>query len=429
MLSILFSSCISHGFLPEDFMKTILVPIIKDKTGDMCDINNYRPIAISTAISKIFENILLIKTKEFIQTTDNQFGFKTGLSTDMCVYSLKEIIDLYHDQSSPVFVLFLDASKAFDKVEHCKLFKKLINRGTPLCIVRLLMFWYSNQLICVRWLNKTSCYFKVTNGVKQGGILSSHLFNVYMDDLSVELSNTTAGCNLNNTCLNHLIYADDLTLLAPSVSGLQKLLDICVNYAIEHNITFNTKKSVAMYIKPKNIYLSNIPKVYMDGNCVEYKHKHKYLGVIVSSDRSCDFDIKRQTRNLFVTSNMLLRKFSLCDPNIKIKLFKTFCINFYCSHLWSLYKKETMYKLKVSFNNAFRKLLCYERRCSASNMFLECDVNSFDCIRRKYIFSFKTRLSDSDNIILNHLYSYSIFYSNHMSEWYKKLYLNKNING
>jgi hypothetical protein len=242
LLSLCFTSCITHGYLPQDMIKTILVPIVKDKTGDVTDKGNYRPIAISTAVSKLFEDVLLKRLNDYMTTTDNQFGFKTHSSTDMCVYSLKEIIELYTSQSSPVFVLFLDASKAFDKVDHSILFRKLINRGVPKCLIRLLVFWYSNQKLCVRWTSVLSSCFSVSNGVKQGGILSPYLFNVYMDNLSVDLSNLQTGCNLNNVCLNHIIYADDLTLIAPSVTALHKLLNTCISYAANNNITFNSKK-------------------------------------------------------------------------------------------------------------------------------------------------------------------------------------------
>ena len=83
-----------------------------------------------------------------------------------------------------IYSCFLDASKAFDRVNHYVLFEKLIKWGTPLYIVRILVFWYTTQKIYVRWKYIMSHSFSVTNGVRQGGILSPYLFCVYMDDLS-----------------------------------------------------------------------------------------------------------------------------------------------------------------------------------------------------------------------------------------------------
>ena len=82
--------------------------------------------------------------------------------------------------AASVFVCFLDASKAFDRVNHTTLFKQLGERGIPGYILRILIYWYKNQDMCIK-------KFKVTNDVRQGGILSPYLFNVYVDELSEEL--------------------------------------------------------------------------------------------------------------------------------------------------------------------------------------------------------------------------------------------------
>ena len=106
------------------------------------------------------------------------------------------MVSYYREHDSPVFICFLDASKAFDRINHWHLFKKLIDRNVPVYIVRMLLFWYCNQTLKVKWSTTISGEFKATNGVKQGGILSPYLFNLYMDDLSILLSKSPAGCRL-----------------------------------------------------------------------------------------------------------------------------------------------------------------------------------------------------------------------------------------
>ena len=90
---------------------SIIIPLIKDKTGDITDKNNYRPIALSTIASKILESVIMDKCHDLLYTSSNQFGFKRKHSTDMCVYVFKEIVNLYRKQSSPLFLAFVDASK------------------------------------------------------------------------------------------------------------------------------------------------------------------------------------------------------------------------------------------------------------------------------------------------------------------------------
>ena len=138
----------------------------------------------------------------------------------MCIYVLKKIIDLYRKLNGSVFVCFLDASKAFDRVNHTTLFKQLGAKGVPGYILRILIYWYKKQDMCVRWGDAYSAKFKVTNGVRQGGILSPYLFNVYVDELSEELKKCNVGCNLNGHLINHIMYADDLVLISPSSAGL-----------------------------------------------------------------------------------------------------------------------------------------------------------------------------------------------------------------
>ena len=113
-----------HGFLTRDFTDTVLVPIVNDKTRDISDKGNYRHIALASVIFKVLEMALLVKLEKYLYSSDYQFGFKIKHSTDLSIYSLNEVIAFYKPQSSSVYVCFMDASKAFDRVNHWTLFKK-----------------------------------------------------------------------------------------------------------------------------------------------------------------------------------------------------------------------------------------------------------------------------------------------------------------
>ena len=142
---------ITHGYLPEDFMKTAIVPIIKNKTGESSDKGNYRPIALVTACSKIFDFFFLLKMFEiYLDIDDHQFGFKSQHATDMCFFTVKSVIKYYTKQNSSVFTCFLDAAKTFDRVSHWTLFSKLIQRNIPLVIVIIISFWYQTQTMCIK---------------------------------------------------------------------------------------------------------------------------------------------------------------------------------------------------------------------------------------------------------------------------------------
>ena len=95
LLSMCLTGFFVHGYLPESMLTVILVPIIKNKAGKINSINNYRPIALASILSKIIENIIFNRIEHQLITNPNQFGFKRGHSTDQCIYVLKEVANLY----------------------------------------------------------------------------------------------------------------------------------------------------------------------------------------------------------------------------------------------------------------------------------------------------------------------------------------------
>ena len=119
-----------------------------------------------------------------------------------------------------------------------KKYSKPLNRNVPAYIVRLLVFWYSHQQMFVKWGNVMSSVFTVSNGVRQGGVLSPYLFNVYMDGLSEMLNTCRTGCYSGVSKVNHLMYADDLVLMSPCKIGLSRLLKNAVMIMLSHMILY-----------------------------------------------------------------------------------------------------------------------------------------------------------------------------------------------
>ena len=116
-LTNLFTAALRHGYMPTLLTKCTLVPILK-LNKDPTLSNNYRPIALASNLSKILEKCILLRHPTCFNTSDLQFGFKPGFSTEFCTGVIKFVVAKYLNNGYKVFGCFLDASKAFVCVNH-----------------------------------------------------------------------------------------------------------------------------------------------------------------------------------------------------------------------------------------------------------------------------------------------------------------------
>lgn len=342
-ISMLFSAMLMHGCVPNLFMNSSIRPIPKGHNLSTCDSSNYRGIAISSVFSKVFENVVLIRYRHLLSTCDLQFGFKKKHSTQMCTMVLKETISYYLSNKSKVFCTFLDATKAFDRINYCKLFKLLLCRSLPYCIIRVLLSLYTNNYVYVSWAGSNSSPFLACNGVKQGGVLSPVLFCVYMDVLLNRLSDAGVGCYMGGTFVGVLAYADDVVLIAPTPSAMNRLLSICDEFAVEYNVLFNSSKSKCIYFHPKSrlnmlLYRYNVSDLNftINGNVIEFVDSYKHLGHVISSDLADDADISEKRAVFIGQANNVLCYFANLGAAVKYRLFTVYCTSFFGCELWRI---------------------------------------------------------------------------------------------
>ena len=170
---------------PEFWQNIIYtVTILTDKNAIHCKsltVDDFRGISIIPVISKIFEHCILDRYRDYFKTSDNQFGFKQGSSCAHAIYSLSCVVDYYVNCGSTINIglCALDLSKAFDKMSHCELFIKLMERRIPDILLCILEHCFSIGCTCVKWGTYFSGYFYLFCGMRQGGVLSPHLFAVY----------------------------------------------------------------------------------------------------------------------------------------------------------------------------------------------------------------------------------------------------------
>ena len=166
---------------PDDLGRGVIIPLLKNVDGNKFSADNYRGITLSPVISKLFEAVLLSQCKDQPMSDPLQFGFKPKSSCSHAIFTFKTVVDYYVKNNCTVNICALDISKAFDRVNHYKLFNVLMDRSLPRQFIALLSDWFAKCFISVQWGSAYSSRFKIVAGVRQGEILSPILFAVYMD--------------------------------------------------------------------------------------------------------------------------------------------------------------------------------------------------------------------------------------------------------
>ena len=359
---LLFNGLIQHGYVPTDFVKGTITPIVKDSQGDLSDPANYRGITLSCLPAKLFEFAIQIKTSHLLGTDHLQFGFKTRTSTNHALYALKSTINHFNEKGSSVYVAFLDCTKAFDRISHFGLFTKLIERKVPLCILLCLIYWYMNMTCNVKWQNEQSRSFKVPLGIKQGGINSPEFFGTYINDICALLRDLQIGCHIFGIFLAIILFADDICLLAPTRSALSKMIQTCAAYCKEFGLTFNAKKSKIMVFSKNNVDYENLSPILLNEREVEYVDSVTYLGATVTSKKGFSFSSTNDLTKFYRASNAILRAASKPSEEVMLHLLYTCCtpILSYASAVKE-YTARQMQDCSTALNDALRFIFGYNR--------------------------------------------------------------------
>ena len=221
--------------------------------------------------------------------------------------------------------------------------------------------------------------------------------------------------------LNHLMFADDLCVLCPSARSLQEILDICEAYAKVHGIVFNCKKCVAMTFRVKGMKHELVPSLSLCNSQLAVVGQVKYLGVVIDSLLCDDADILRQLRYQYCSANKLRASFFKCSISVKNVLFRSYCTALYAAHLWCIFKKSTLQRLRVAYNNGFRILYGLSRLDSARTHQVKRCIPTFDALLRKALYAFIRRCRLSSNRLMGALMRSDCFYQSTYFAYYRSV--------
>lgn len=286
VLSHLINLSMSEGIFPERLKLTIIKPILKK--GDVTDPSNYRPIALIPVISKIFEKIMCKRISGFIEKhnilSQDQFGFRKNKSTTLAVLDLMKCILGCRNNRTPVVGIFMDMSKAFDRVSHNILLTKLYLNGIRGNCHEWIKTYLSQRTQCTEitkyddttetLVKYRSDYLHATSGVPQGSVLGPLLFLIYINDLP---SLTKHKVTLFADDCSIVIQGKDAHTYENTIN--QVFTDVTL-WLVNNNLKVNLLKTKFMEFyapqgKPKDI------KLNYDGYTIERVSSIRFLGVVL----------------------------------------------------------------------------------------------------------------------------------------------------
>ncbi len=214
---------------------------------------------------------------------------------------------------------------------------------------------YERQNVTAFWNGSESAPFDICNGVRQGAVLSATLFAVYMDELLYRLEASGIGCHVGDMYFGALAYADDLTLLCPTIEGLRKMIDVVESFGVEYCMTFNALKTQCMKFSQTKYYAFDLPKVKISGRELCWVEEFKYLGSYVATNLDDSFDIEKKRQDFVRQANFVLHSFSSVPAFLKDELLQTFCSSYYGSQSWDMTNKN-IDRLQTASNIVQRRI-------------------------------------------------------------------------
>ena len=271
----------------------------------------------------------------------------------------------------------------------------------------MIRFWYSNQYAKVRYNGRYSESWKICNGVRQGGILSGLFFCTYINSLIDKISSLKIGCRLGLYSSNIIAYADDIVLLAPSASSLQLMMNVVNEEALKLELKFNADKCKILIFKfGKKICVQK--SFFIENQSVCHTHSIKYLGFFISYNLCNEEDINSKRNKFYSEYNQILRKFYSVDVDIKLFLFKQFCLQLYGAELWfgDPGSKSALRQFEIGYHKAIKKLIGLSYHESNHYACQQAQLLIFKHLLNKLKIQFMFRLYFSPCIFIEKLMKY-----------------------
>lgn len=365
-LTHLFNLSIKLGHIPQDWKDANIIPIFKK--GNRSEPGNYRPVSLTCILGKILESIIKEKLCQHFDKynliRDTQHGFLSGKS---CLTNLIEFFEQVTedlDSEKSVDLVYLDFSKAFDKVAHVRLANKLLAHGVGGNILNWIQSWLRGRRQRVSIEGEYSEWAWVTSGVPQGSVLGPLLFLVYINDLEENLISKLAKFADDSKLKKTVDSNQEIGELTQDLKNLEKWADTW-------QMNFNIDKCAVIHLGKNNpnydycLYNTTLRSTDMERD----------LGVLIDKTMKFSEHCNAVAKSANATLGMIKRNITSRDNKVITKFYKALVRPKleYCVQAWRPFLQKDIDKLEKVQRRATRLVsqcrgLSYDERLKITGL-------------------------------------------------------------
>ncbi|KAK3534956.1 hypothetical protein QTP70_002048 [Hemibagrus guttatus] len=269
-LTSLFNRVLESERMPEEWRRSVLVPIFKNK-GDVQSCSNYRGIKLMSHTMKLWERVVEARLRKVVEICEQQYAFMHRKSTTDAIFALRILMEKYRDGERELHCVFVDLEKAYDRVPRAELWYCMRKPGVAEKYVRVVQDMYERSRTVVRCAVGQTEEFKVEVGLHQGSALSPFLFAMVMDQLSEEVRQESPWT---------MMFADDIVICSESREQVEENLERW-RFALERRgMKVSRSKTEYMCVNERE----GSGTVRLQGEEVKKVQEFKYLGSTVQSN-------------------------------------------------------------------------------------------------------------------------------------------------
>ena len=370
--------CWNEGAVPQDMRDAKIVTLYKNK-GERSDCNNFRGISLLSIVGKVFGRVILVRLQKLAERVypESQCGFRAERSTIDMVFSLRQLQEKCREQPMPLYIAFIDLTKAFNLVCREGLFKILSKIGCSPKLLSLIESFHTNMQGIVQFTGSTSEPFYISSGVKQGCVLAPTLFGIFFalllkhafgtseegiylhtrsDGRLFNLTRLRAKAKVREALIRDMLFADDAAISSHTQQELQSLMDRFSQACKDFELTISLKKTNVL-----GQGTESPPIITIDDYELDVVHHFTYLGSTVTDTLSLDVELDKRIGKAATTlARLTTRVWSnpMLTEKTKMAVYNAYVIStlLYGGETWTTYARQER-RLNTFHMRSLRRIL------------------------------------------------------------------------